>query len=419
MSKVRFQDIVKPKEGFLRGPFGGDLKKDIFVQKSSDTYKVYEQGVVLNNDESIGRYYISNEYFEQKMYKFEVKPKDFLVSCSGVNYGAIHQLSEEIEPGVINQALLRIRLDPQKIDDNYFYYLFKALIVNMIVGKKGDSTIPNFPPLGVIKDLQFELPEMDYQIKVGSFLKSLDKKIEINNRINAELEAMAKTLYDYWFVQFDFPDANGNPYKTSGGKMVYDPTLECEIPEGWSAIRLFDAMDAQYGFPFDTSKFIDNPSGYAIARIRDVLENTISCYTTEEVDQKYLLKPNDLLIAMDGNFHINFWSKSDVYLNQRTVRLRDKSNSLISVFQCYFELSPYIKAREKNVSRTTVGHLSDKDLKRLYLLSPDPSKSFNPKTLFDSLLNKMMLNRVENKTLSSLRDWLLPMLMNGQVTVKG
>ena len=101
MSKVRFQDIVKQKDGFLRGPFGGDLKKDIFVEKSCDTYKVYEQGVVLNNDESIGRYYISNDYFKKKMYRFEVKPKDFLVSCSGVNYGAIHQLSENIEKGVI------------------------------------------------------------------------------------------------------------------------------------------------------------------------------------------------------------------------------------------------------------------------------------------------------------------------------
>lgn len=111
MTEFKFGDVVHENKGFLRGPFGGDLKKEIFVSKNEKTYKVYEQGVVLQRDESIGRYYITKEYFEKKMNRFEVKPKDFLVSCSGANYGAIFQLGENIEKGVINQALLRIRLN--------------------------------------------------------------------------------------------------------------------------------------------------------------------------------------------------------------------------------------------------------------------------------------------------------------------
>ena len=104
----------------LRGPFGGDLKKEIFVPKAKDTYKVYEQGVVLQRNPKIGTYYISKEYFDTKMHRFQVKPKDFLVSCSGAYYGAIYQLGDSIEKGVINQALLRIRLNNELIDDNYF-----------------------------------------------------------------------------------------------------------------------------------------------------------------------------------------------------------------------------------------------------------------------------------------------------------
>jgi type I restriction enzyme S subunit len=154
MNKYLFEEIVFKDKGFLRGPFGGDLKKEIFVPKAVDTYKVYEQGAVLQKDVSIGNYYITHEYFEGKMSRFEVKPKDFLVSCSGVNYGAIYQLGEKIERGVINQALLRIRLNNEIIDDNYFYYLFQHHLVNLIVGKKGDSTIPNFPPISVIKKLE-------------------------------------------------------------------------------------------------------------------------------------------------------------------------------------------------------------------------------------------------------------------------
>lgn len=126
----------------------------------------------------------------------------------------------------------------------------------------------------------------------------------------------------------------------------------------------------------------------------------------------------DLLIGMDGNFHLNFWDKDGAYLNQRCVRIRSRQASNISNLQAYFELSPYIKAREKNISRTTVGHLSDKDLKRLFILHPVKTPHFRPKEVFDSMLDKIVSNRLENQQLAELRDWLLPMLMNGQVVVK-
>ena len=260
--------------------------------------------------------------------------------------------------------------------------------------------------------------EIKVQQKIASLLSALDSKIELNNRINTELEAIAKTLYDYWFVQFDFPDTNGKPYKTSGGKMVWNAVLKRDIPDGWNVEPLFNAMDVQYGFPFSTEKFTEEITNKPIIRIRDILENTISTYTTEVVDDKYMLLKNDLLIGMDGNFHLNFWDKDGAYLNQRSVRIRSRQNSAVSNFQAYFELSPYIKARERNVSRTTVGHLSDKDLKALYLISPHKSNSFKPKEIFDSILSKITSNKLQNQQLSSLRDWLLPMLMNGQVKVK-
>ena len=135
------------------------------------------------------------------------------------------------------------------------------------------------------------------------------------------------------------------------------------------------------------------------------------------MDVKYRLKESDLLIGMDGNFHINFWDKNGAYLNQRSVRIRSKQTYNISNFQAYFELTPHIKAREKNVSRTTVAHLSDKDLKRLFVLNAKTTNHFKPKENLDSLLKKIISNRLENQQLSSLRDWLLPMLMNGQVRV--
>jgi type I restriction enzyme S subunit len=277
--------------------------------------------------------------------------------------------------------------------------------------------------------LDLLLPDFDQQKKIGDLLFQIYAKIELNNRNNAELEGMAKLLYDYWFVQFDFPmtaaqaaalgkpHLTGHPYRASGGKMIYNETLKRDIPEGWTVKPLFDAMAVQYGFPFSTKKFTTEITDVPVIRIRDILENSISLYTTEQVDERYRLEPHDLVIGMDGNFHMNFWDKDGSYLNQRSVRIRARDDSSISTFQAYFELSPYIKAREKNVSRTTVGHLSDKDLKRLHLLQIKGSKEFDPRKTFDSLLSKIIHSRVENQELTQLRDWLLPMLMNGQVTV--
>ena len=423
MSKVRFQDIVKQKDGFLRGPFGGDLKKDIFVEKSCDTYKVYEQGVVLNNDESIGRYYISNDYFKKKMYRFEVKPKDFLVSCSGVNYGAIHQLSENIEKGVINQALLRIRLDSEKVDDNYFYYLFKALIVNMIVGKKGDSTIPNFPPLSVIKALEFELPEKDYQIQIGRLLSHLDNKIELNNRINAELETMAKTLYDYWFVQFDFPDANGKPYKTSGGTLVYNPTLKREIPEGWEASNVLKVAHLLGGgTPTKTKKEYWNgaiPFFTPTDSDKNIFSVETEDYITAEGLKKSstrLFEPYTVFITARGSVGRLALNAVPMAMNQSCYALRAKDG--ISYTFLFFLIKELIHHLEVKASGSVFNSIVSNDIEYTNLALPsDTTLMEKYAAIVEPIFEKIESTTKENKKLSSLRDWLLPMLMNGQVTV--
>ncbi len=265
--------------------------------------------------------------------------------------------------------------------------------------------------------LNLYLPDYETQKNIGDTLLLINSKIKINNQVSAELKNMAKTIYTYWFVQFDFPNSKGKPYKTSGGKLVWNETIKREIPVDWEVKPLFDAMSVQYGFPFDTSYFTDDVTAKPLVRIRDILENTVSAYTNENVDDKYQLKSKDLLIGMDGNFHLNFWDRDGAYLNQRSVRIRSYNDSEISNFQAYFELSPYIKAKEKNISRTTVGHLSDKDLKRLFLVSPIKTSNFNPKETFDNILSKIVWNRIENQRLSELRDWLLPMLMNGQIKI--
>src|SRR5690606_34216169 len=105
-------------------------------------------------------------------------------------------------------------------------------------------------------------------------------------------------------------------------KMVYSKDLKREIPEWWEVKYLTDEMDLQYGFPFSTTLFNEEKVGVPIIRIRDIQNNSISYYSTEEVDDKYKLNKGDVLVGMDGNFHINYWSLENCYLNQRCLRIR-------------------------------------------------------------------------------------------------
>ena len=207
------------------------------------------------------------------------------------------------------------------------------------------------------------------------------------------------------------------PYKSSGGKMVWNEKLKREIPEGWEVKSIFEVISVQYGFPFSTEQFTEERTNVQVVRIRDILEGTTSAYSLEVTDEKYRLNEGDVLVGMDGNFHMNFWHNNEAYLNQRCVRLRPYSDSGISSIQILYSISPYIKAKEQSAKGSTVGHLSDKDLKGLYLVQSMNTMHFNSRKTLDGLLSLIIRNKKEVLSLTKLRDSLLPLLMNGQVSV--
>ena len=262
--------------------------------------------------------------------------------------------------------------------------------------------------------MRYEIPSLssNEEESIGKFITDIDSKIALNREINRNLEAMARQLYDYWFVQFDFPNEEGKPYKSSGGEMVWHEKLKRKIPKGWSVSNIFDELSIQYGFPFSTELFTEEETNIPVVRIRDILENSVSAYSNEPVEEKYRLDKGDLIIGMDGNFHMNYWTDNVSFLNQRSVRLRAKKNSTVSIMQTKFDIAPYIRAKELRAKGSTVGHLSDKDLKELYVLV---CPNTNVRKKFDSILSLIIENRCEVVNLTKQRDELLPLLMNGQV----
>ena len=270
-------------------------------------------------------------------------------------------------------------------------------------------------------NIELYVPSKEYQDKIAKVLTLLDKKIQTNNQINQELEAMAKTLYDYWFVQFDFPDQNGKPYKSSGGKMVYNHDLKREIPEGWGVTKLNEVVDLISGYPFSSNDYVTSGK-YKLYTIKNVQDG----YTVDKVDN-YLdflpsnmshecqLRRGDLIMSLTGNVgRVGMVYEDDVLLNQRVLKLNPINKTHKSFIYSFFR-SDVTKAHLENMSTgTSQKNLSPIDIGNMMI--PFPSESLLSKFLDN--LNMLENNLVENQQLTKLRDWLLPMLMNGQVKVK-
>lgn len=405
--RYKLGELLRVKHGWA---FKGEFFSDTGVQSILTPGNFYESGGFKANP-SKDRFY-SGDY-----------PKEYLCSKGDLVVAMTEQAAGLLGSTAIvpednrylhNQRIGLISCN-ESLNKDFAYYLFMTQSVRQQISRSASGTKVKHTSPEKIYDVQVDIPKIQTQKNIAIFLSLLDKKIQINNQINQELEDMAKTLYDYWFVQFDFPDQNGKPYKSSGGKMVYHPELKREIPEGWGVENLFNVAEVQYGYPFSTDYFNSTGEGVPVIRIRDILGNDTTNYSTEEVEDKYKINVGDVLIGMDGNFHMNYWIKEDCYLNQRVVKVNsDKLPNMVLKYQ----IEPFIKLREKSVSRTTVGHLSDKDLKAINVILPKEKYLSPIFERFENILKNIIINQQQNQELTQLRDWLLPMLMNGQVKVE-
>jgi len=227
------------------------------------------------------------------------------------------------------------------------------------------------------------------------------------------LEALAKLIYDHWFVQFDFPDANGKPYKSSGGKMVWNEKLKREIPDRWEVKQLPEIANYLFGNPFDSSLFNDQGHGFPIVRIRNVRDGFTADSTTESASDAFVIKNGDFLIGMDGYFDMNYWIGGNAFLVQRTCRVSAK-DAIYKGFICESLRVP-IKHYEKSLTGATLAHLGKAHLDQITISVPP--KSCSALGALNDCISERVARGIENIELARLRDWLLPMLMNGQCKV--
>ncbi|MDE8742910.1 restriction endonuclease subunit S [Pectobacterium polaris] len=317
-----------------------------------------------------------------------------------------------------------IRARP-KTDD--FYPLFLAYFskterfgssINSVAG----TNINNLNQY-ILGNVEIPFYSKDTQKSIVDVLSSIDKKIEINNRINAELESMAKMLYDYWFVQFYFPDANGKPYKTSGGKMVYNAVLKREIPAGW---KIGNASEL---FNFNPLTSLKTGS---LASYIDMDSLPVKGFMTKKIQKKEFAGgtkfiKNDVAVARITpcleNGKTGLMSKlkeGEVgFGSTEFIILRGKEISLSGFGACLARSDSFRQFAISNMTGTSGRKRIESKILETYTL-PIPSKNLLMKfeNIVQPFFDIMTSKSIENDELTALRDWLLPLLMNGQVTVK-
>ena len=302
-----------------------------------------------------------------------------------------------------------------KLNPNYAFYLIPSKLVRKQLSVAAQQTKIRHTSPDKIKGCTVWIPEYDKQEKIGKLLSSLDDKIALNNRINAKLEQMAKRLYDYWFVQFDFPNTDGNPYKSSGGKMVWNEILKREIPDGWEVGILSDIANITMGQSPEGSSYNEDGKGtifYQGSTDFGIRFPTVRMYTTEPTR---FAKKGDILMSVRAPVGAVNIANTDCCIGRGLAALNSKIGSithlwyLMDVFKHTFE--------NKNAAGTTFGSITKDELFNLPVVIPsnDVILAFNKKTL--SIFNYQLSIEKETQKLTALRDRLLPLLMNGQVNV--
>ena len=321
-----------------------------------------------------------------------------------------------------SQDIAKIRCNEELLDKQFAYYLISSNIVKQQLSAAAQQTKIRHTSPDKIKDCTVWLPSLAEQKQIGLLLFDIDRKIALNRSINHNLEAMAKQLYDYWFVQFDFPDENGMPYKSSGGKMVWNEKLKREIPEGWKVSQLGNICSFRNGINYAKDE-VGSP--YSIVNVRNISSTSI-ILDSEDFDvitipsskaQNYMLTEKDIVIARSGC--------------PGATRLLQTPNSTLFcgfiicctpfVGNLRIYLTFLLKSLEGSSATTSGGsilqNVSQETLKSLLVTIPPMTLLVHFDKFLNDIIEQLYSNSKTIKKLTKLRDSLLPLLMNGQVSI--
>ena len=314
-----------------------------------------------------------------------------------------------------SQDVAKIICKEELLDKDFVFYLISSTLVKQQLSAAAQQTKIRHTSPDKIRDCTVWIPELTEQKRIGKLLRSLDRKIELNRAINQNLEALAKQLYDYWFVQFDFPDENGRPYKSSGGKMVWNDKLKREIPEGWDDGILIDIANITMGQSPDGSSYNEVGEGmlfYQGSTDFGMRFPSVRQYTTAP---SRFAKKGDILMSVRapvGSINI---ANNDCCIGRGLSAINSKLGSISHLYYILNDLR--IAFDQRNAAGTTFGSITKEDLYSLPIIIPSDEVIRAFDKICSPMFDRQMILGEEIDILTKQRDELLPHLMNGQVSV--
>lgn len=419
MSEWKFLTLKEAELEFIDGDRGVNYPKKSELLPEGDCVFLNTGNVRQNSFDFSNLDYITKE--KDNLLRNGKLQRDDIVLTTRGTVGNVALYSQEVPFSNIriNSGMVIIRVN-RNFWHPYFVYLFfqshlfKKQISRLISG----SAQPQLP-ISILETVSIPQLTLDEQKEIIFNIKSIDQKIQINNQINQELEAMAKTLYDYWFVQFDFPDQNGKPYKSLGGKMVYHPELKREIPEGWGVDSLWNIANFYNGLAMQKYRPDTNEDDYLpVIKIREMM-NGFSKDTEKarlDIPTEAVVERGDILFSWSATLEVIIWGKERGALNQHIFKVTSDTYPKSFI---YFELKSYLKVFKAiaELRKTTMGHITQDHLKQAKIVVPPIEIISKLDAKLQLIMLKQQILENQNQELTHLRDWLLPMLMNEQVKV--
>ena len=324
---------------------------------------------------------------------------------------------------VVSTKLMVLRKYNEDVDLEYFYYCLTNQPFLDILQRRAENRIGSFPQItfDLLSEYAFPIPPISEQKRISSVISTLDKKIALNRQINQNLEAMAKQLYDYWFVQFDFPNEEGKPYKSSGGEMVWNEKLKRNIPVGWHCGNLFEIAVFTNGLACQKFRPKDDEVPLPVIKIRE-MHDGISVDTeevTSNIPESVKVYNGDVLFSWSASLEVMLWAYGLGGLNQHIFKVTSANDFPKSFY--YFQLLDYVDVFKKmaEARKTTMGHITQDHLQQSTIAIPD-NKDIADKfeELISPIFKQIVKLQEEISNFIKQRDELLPLLMNGQITIE-
>lgn len=414
LKKYKLGELIEVKRGTsLKGEFYAS--KGNYIRLTCGNFD-YHNNCFKENESKDNLFYTG--YFKSE---FLMKSGDIITPLTEQTTGLLGSTALVPESGkyIQSQDIAKITCKENLLDKEFAFYLISSYFVKRQLSAAAQQTKIRHTSPDKIKDCTVFIPELPEQHQIGTLLHSLDQKIHLNRRMNETLETMAKQLYDYWFVQFDFPDENGRPYKSSGGKMVWNEKLKKEIPAGWSCGTLLDIAEFKNGLACQKFRPTDN-NKLPIIKIKEMHTGISSEteYVKSDIPESVTVQSGDVLFSWSASLDVMLWAYGEGGLNQHIFKVTSKNSFPRSFY--YLQLKEYNEnfKRMAEARKTTMGHITQDHLKQSTIVLPQSIEITNKlEERLYPIFEMILQNSQEIMSLTKLRDELLPLLMNGQVSV--